>query len=159
MSEDREEIYDFSDADDFIKNVKEIDMTFKDHRADDDFERMLAELNGKVNPKPEASAEPDIEPEDDSIAAALAARSAAKRAAEEQARRDAEERAKREAEEKARHPVGCHDIGIGNLVVELALLSVDAGDLGVNAFHLGADALALLGEGGIGTANLVARSL
>ena len=102
MSEDREEIYDFSDADDFIKNVKEIDMTFKDHRADDDFERMLAELNGKVNPKPKASAEPDIEPEDDSIAAALAARSAAKRAAEEQARRDAEERAKREAEEKAR---------------------------------------------------------
>ena len=103
MNEDREEILDFSDADDFIKEVKEIDMTFKDHRADDDFERMLAELNGKVYGKPAAPAVPEIEPEDDSIAAALAARSAAKKAAEEQARRDAEERAMAEAEaEKAR---------------------------------------------------------
>ena len=39
----------------------------------------------------------------------------------------------------------------------MALLGIDAGDLGVNAFHLGADALALLGESGIGTADLVAR--
>lgn len=32
---------------DFIDSVKEIEMNFRDHRADDDFEKMLAELNGK----------------------------------------------------------------------------------------------------------------
>ena len=35
----------------FIDSVKEVDITIKDHHADDDFEKMFAELNKKAKPK------------------------------------------------------------------------------------------------------------
>ncbi len=114
MNEDREDLLDLSGEADFIDDVKEIDMTFRDHRADDDFEKMLAELNGGKKNKAEPSAV-YVEPADDSIAAALAAKAEEKKLAEEQARiaaeqariaaeqaKLAEEQARREAELAAR---------------------------------------------------------
>ena len=59
-------------ADELLDSVTEVEMELKDHRADDDFERMLAELNGETyipRPRPEpepmeeTAAEPETEPE------------------------------------------------------------------------------------------------
>ncbi len=44
-------------GDEFIDSVKEVNITIRDHRADDDFERMLAELNAKKSGKKPAAAE------------------------------------------------------------------------------------------------------
>lgn len=49
-----------SDELDFIDSVKEIEMNFRDHRADDDFERMLAELNGKKTKAEEQIEQPEM---------------------------------------------------------------------------------------------------
>lgn len=48
-------------AEELLSTVREVEMEFKDHRADDDFERMLAELNGKKHDKITSSPSPETE--------------------------------------------------------------------------------------------------
>lgn len=45
-------------GDELIDSVKEVDLKIRDHRADDDFEKMLAELNNKNKPKPQTAQSP-----------------------------------------------------------------------------------------------------
>lgn len=46
-------------ADELLNSVREVEMEFKDHRADDDFERMLAELNGQKSEQKPSEKAPD----------------------------------------------------------------------------------------------------